>query len=65
MKKLKIDEILGHYNNGPKTLAGKSEIASHLYSKLSLIYVMYIPHLLEFKFCTNRRKTALSRNAAS
>ena len=37
MKKLKIDEILGHYNNGPKTLAGKSEIVSHLYSKSSLI----------------------------
>jgi hypothetical protein len=39
MKKPKIDEILGHYNNGPKTLAGKSEIASHLYISLIKLIV--------------------------
>jgi hypothetical protein len=33
----KIDVILGHYYNFPKILVEKSEIESHLYSKISLI----------------------------
>ena len=34
--------MLGHYNTGPKTLAGKSENALYLYTKLSLIKVIDI-----------------------